>query len=372
MRYDFDHAPDRRNTDSAKWRQYDEDVLPLWVADMDFVSPAPVIQALRERVEHGVFGYPFGVFDDKGLPEFRRLIVDRLAERYDWRVQPEDLVFIPGVVAALYVACNAYAAPDEGILVQTPAYPPILNAPQTTQRVRREALLARRADGSYTVDVDAMTSAITPDTRLFVLCNPYNPVGRVFTRAELERMAQVCLERGLVICSDEIHCDLIYEGFRHTPIAPTKTFNLAGLQCSIAVIQSAELRQKYQQTRLGMVGWTNLIGLLAGEVAYRDGQEWLDQLLVYLEANRDFLFESVQRELPGVRMTKPEGTYLAWLDCRQAGIEGNPYEFFLREARVALGDGALFGPGGEGFVRLNFGCPRAVLVEALARMKRAL
>lgn len=391
MHYDFDTPIDRRATESIKWRLHGDDVLPMWLADMDFVSPAPVVEALRKRVEHGVFGYPEGVMGSMGaqddIPAFRRLIVDRLAERYDWHVQPEDLIFIPGVVVASNLACHAFVAPGGGVLVQTPVYPPILHAAEWTGRNLSAAPLARQPDGSYVIDWDAFESALSPETRLFVLCNPHNPVGRVFSRAELERMAEICLRRNLVICSDEIHCDLVFSGHRHVPIAsihpdiarntvtlmaPTKTFNIPGLQCSIAIIPNPELRQKYQQARQGLVGWVNLIGLLAAGVAYRDGQEWLDQLLAYLEANLDFLYDSVHRELPGITMVRPEGTYLAWLDCRQAGIEGSPHEFFLQKARVALGDGSTFGPGGEGFVRLTFGCPRSILVEGLDRMKRAL
>jgi cystathionine beta-lyase len=383
--------PDRRSTDSIKWHQHGDDVLPMWLADMDFLSPAPVVEALRKRVEHGVFGYPEGIMGSMGvqddIPAFRRLIVDRLAERYDWHVLPEELVFIPGVVVASNLACHAFVAPNGGVLAQTPVYPPILHAAEWTGRKLLTTQLARQADGSYAVDWQQFESAITPETQMFILCNPHNPVGRVFDRAELERMAEICLKRNVVICSDEIHCDLIFSGQRHIPIAslhpdiarnsitliaPTKTFNIAGLQCSIIIIPDPALRHKYQQARQGLVSWVNLIGLLAGEVAYREGQEWLEQLLAYLETNRDFLYDTVQRELPGVTMAKPEGTYLAWLDCREAGIQGSPYEFFLQQARVALGDGSTFGPGGEGFVRLTFGCPRSMLVESLERMKQAL
>lgn len=388
MRYDFDAPPPRRQSDSLKWRAYDEDVLPLWVADMDFVSPEPVIRALQERVAHGVFGYPAGITNEAGdLPDFRRLIIDRLIDRYEWRIQPEDMVFVPGAVVATDLACHALATPDGGVLIQPPIYPPILNAPQSARLNRQEAPLVRDAGGVYRVDWDAFEAAIAPQTRLFVLCNPHNPVGRVFQKDELEHMAEICLRRGVIICSDELHCELIYRGQRHTPIAsldpeiarktitiiaPTKTFNLAGLQCSIVIIPDPELRQKYQEARQGLAGWINLMGLLAGEVAYREGQAWLDQALIYLEANRDHVCDFVQRDLPGVDIPRPEGTYLAWLDCRRLGIEGNPYEFFLQKARVALSDGAMFGRGGEGFVRLNFGCSRATLNEALTRMKQAL
>lgn len=388
MRYNFDLLPDRRATESIKWRKYDPDVIPLWLADVDFVSPPPVIRALRERVDHGVFGYPEGILGDpQELSTLRQLVVDRLAERYHWQVQPVDLVFVPGVVIAFNLACHAVAVPNGGVLVQTPVYPPILNAAQAVNVPGQQAELARDVDGSYHVDWDAFDSAITPATRLFILCNPHNPVGRVFNRDELERVAEICLRHEVVICSDEIHCDLIYDGHRHTPLAslhpeiaqhtitllaPTKTFNLAGLQCSIAIIQDPELRKSYLHARRGLVGWVNLMGLLAAQVAYREGQDWLDQLLAYLEANRDYLWQTVRQELPGITMTRPEGTYLAWLNCRRAGIDGNPYEFFLQQARVAMSDGATFGRGGEGFVRLNFGCARATLAEALERMRKAL
>ncbi|HLF28468.1 MAG TPA: MalY/PatB family protein [Anaerolineae bacterium] len=387
MRYDFDIIPERRDTDSLKWRKYDPDVIPMWVADMDFVSPAPVIQALRERVEHGIFGYPDGLgIESQTRPALQQLVVERMAERYHWHIEPADLVFAPGVVTATHLACHAVAG-SGGVLVQTPTYPPLLHAAQTIGAINQQAQLRREGDGSYQIDWSSLTSAITPETRLFILCNPHNPVGRVFQPAELERLAEICLRHGVVICSDEIHSDLIYTGQRHTPIAslhpdiarqtitliaPTKTFNLAGLQCAIAIIQNPELRQTYLQTRRGLVSWINLMGVLAAETAYREGQDWLEQLLVYLEANRDTLCEYVRRELPGITLAQPEATYLAWLDCRQARIEGNPYEFFLHQARVALADGALFGPGGEGFVRLNFGCPRAILIEALKRMQAAL
>ena len=388
MVYDFDQIPSRRNTANLKWDTYDEDVLPMWVADMDFVSPEPVAEALRQCVEHRIFGYPVGIHGEPNeLTEFRRLLVDRLMERYHWQVQPDDLVFVPGVVTSFNKACHALTAPGAGVLVQPPVYPPILEAAENAKMIRQDAELSRAPDGSYAIDWDVFASAITTDTRVFLLSNPHNPVGRVFRQDELERMAEICLVRGVVICSDEIHSDLIYNGYRHIPIAsidseiaqstitliaPSKTFNLAGLQCSVAIIQNPLLRQKFQDVGKGLVGWVNLMGLAAAQAAYRDGQEWLDQLLPYLEANRDFLFDYVRRELNGIRMAKPEGTYLAWLDCREAGLGGNPSDFFLQNARVALNDGATFGRGGKGFVRLNFGCPRKLLEEGLRRMKEAL
>ncbi|MCL6430190.1 MAG: PatB family C-S lyase [Anaerolineae bacterium] len=381
MPCNLDLVIDRRNSDSEKWRRYGPDVLPLWVADMDFRSPEPVIRALRERVDHGVFGYgcePDGVRD---------LLVERLQRLYGWQVSPEALVFIPGVVIGLNLCCRAFARPGEGVLVQTPVYPPILHAWSNTGLERREMELTRLEDGTYAVDYEAFERAAQQGTRLFILCNPHNPVGRAFRPDELERMAEICLRHGILICSDEIHCDLVFSGARHTPIAslspevarrtitlmaPSKTFNIAGLCCAFAVIPDPGLREAFRRAARGIVGEPNVLAFAAAEAAYREGQPWLDEALRYLEANRDYLLREVPARLPGVRMASPEATFLAWLDCREAAIPGNPYEFFLREARVALNDGATFGRGGEGFVRLNFGCPRALLEEALQRMQRAL
>ena len=387
MPYDFDRLPPRRNTESAKWRLYPDDVLPLFVADMDFVSPEPVVRALRAVADQGVFGYPRGLHGEASeLPEYAQLIVDRMAERYGWHIQPQDVIFVPGIVVGFNIVCHIFRESGGAVLVQPPVYPPFLEAPRNAGLTRNNAELMRQSDGTYAVDWDRLAAAVTPDTRLFILCNPHNPVGRVFRRDELQRLAELCLARGVTICSDEIHGDLIYRGQQHIPIAsldreiaqrtltllaPSKTFNLPGLQASVAIIQNAQLRQRFQAARQGLTPWVNLMGLVALQAAYREGQEWLDQLLAYLEANRDFLCDFVRAELPGITLAKPEGTYLAWLDCREANL-GNPYEFFLNQARVALGDGASFGPGGQGFVRLSFGCPRSMLAEALNRMKRAL
>jgi cystathionine beta-lyase len=384
MLYDFDLIPSRRGTDCEKWDLYDEDVLPLWVADMDFRSPEPVIRALAERVEHGFFGYPN---DYPHVTDLREAIIDWLAQRHSWQVQPEDLVFLPGVVTGFDLACHTLKPARRGVLVQTPVYPPMLCAAKNTRRLPQEMLLTRQEDGSYAVDWAAFESAINEKTGLFLLCNPHNPTGRVFRRDELERMAEICLRRNVLICSDEIHADLVYPGHAHIPLAsldpqiahhtitllaPSKTFNLAGMQCSFAVISNPSLRRRYIASAKGLVPWVNLLGRTAALAAYRHGGGWLDQLLIYLEGNRDFLYDTVTAEMPQISLAKPEGTYLAWLDCRQANLPASPYDFFLEKARVALGDGRIFGNGGEGFVRLNFGCPRSLLEEALQRMKRAL
>jgi cystathionine beta-lyase len=381
MTHDFDRVIDRRATASNKWRKYGPDVLPLWVADMDFASPEPVVRALRERAEHGVYGY---LYED---PELFEVFTDRLLKRYGWRVAPEAVSLIPGVIPGFNVALRALTTPGDGLLVQTPSYPPILRSHANAGLTREEAELTRGADGRYTIDLDRFERAITARTRAFLLCSPHNPVGRVWTRPELEGMARVCLRRGLAIVADEIHCDLVFDGHRHTPLAsidpeiaertltfmaPSKTFNLAGLKCALAIIPNAALRERFTAARADLLHGMNVFGYAAALAAYRDGQEWLDALLRYLEANRDVLVDHVRRHLPGIETAAPEATYLAWLDCRRAELPPDPFTFFLERARVALNDGATFGRGGRGFVRLNFGCPRATLVEGLERMRAAL
>jgi len=288
MSYDFDTLPDRRGTGCEKWEHYDADVLPLWVADMDFASPEPVIQALRQRVEHGFFGYPA---DHEGMDELREAIVQRLAERYNWQVQPEELFFLPGVVTGFDLACHTLSAPRDGVLVQSPVYPPMWKAAGMTGKSPQSMQLTYGLDGSYSVDWEAFEAAFTDQTGLFILCNPHNPVGRAFRRDELEHMAQACLRHNVLICSDEIHCDLVYSGQRHIPMAsldpeiarhtitlmaPSKTFNLAGLQLSFAIIQDAELRQRYRHSGKGLVPWVNLLARVAALAAYQEGGRWLE------------------------------------------------------------------------------------------------
>jgi cystathionine beta-lyase len=290
-------------------------------------------------------------------------------------------------VTGFNLATHAVTSPGDGVLAQTPVYYPILYAPGNAGCTLDEMQLVQTTDGHYEIDLEAFEATITERTRILVLCNPHNPVGRVFRQEELERMAESCLKHGIVLCSDEIHCDLVFDGHRHIPIAtldaevakhtitliaPSKTYNVAGLHASIAIIPDKDLRERFEAARAGLVPRLGIMGFTVMLAAYRDGQPWLQQALIYLQANRDFLFEYVNTHLPGVTMARPEGTYLAWLDCRRAGIPGNAHEFFLQEARVALNDGATFGRGGEGFVRLNFGCPRSTLVEALERMRRSL
>jgi cystathionine beta-lyase len=380
MQYDFGRIIDRRSSDSVKWNYYG-DAIPLWVADMDFQAPEPVIRALGERVAHGIFGYGMEP------PELRPLIVDHLHRLHGWEVPPEAVIFLPGIVSGFNQAAQAVTLPGDGLLVQTPVYFPFLYVPRNAQLVMNQMELTQRDDGQFEVDFDRFEATITGRTRMFLLCNPHNPVGRVFTRAELERMADICLRHDMVICSDEIHCDLVFDGHEHisiaslspeierrtiTLIAPSKTYNIAGIHASVGIITDPDLRQKFEAARAGLVPHLGVLGYTAMLAAYRDGEPWLEQAMAYMQANRDFLLEYVNERLPGLTMAKPEGTYLAWIDCRGADLPGNPHKFFLEEAGVAMNDGASFGQGGEGFVRLNFACPRATLVQALEQMRDAL
>ena len=379
--YDFEHFPNRRSTESVKWGVYEEDVLPMWVADMDFVSPPAVIEALQKRVAHGVFGYPMVT------REMQEIVVKRMAERYNWLIEESDLIFVPGVVPGFNLVCQAFAGAGDSIVMQTPVYPPFLNAPVYAEAERIEAELVREASGRYTIDFDAFERAIQPNTKVFMLCNPHNPVGRVFEKAELEKLTEICLRHEVIICSDEIHSDLVFSGHRHIPIAsmnkeisnhtvtliaPSKTFNIAGLECSVIICQNKEFRQKLEIARRGLLGHVNLLGLVAGTSAYGEGDPWLSELMVTLEGNRDFLVKFIRERMPEITLYAPEGTYLAWLDCRALTVPVGAYEFFLKQAKVALNPGKEFGIPGEGFLRFNFGCSRAMVQEALERMERAL
>lgn len=376
--FDFDEAIDRSGTASEKWEKYrGQDIIPMWVADMDFRSPPEVVAALRERCEHGVFGYTCA------SPELVDAVVAMLGRDHRWRVEPEWIVWLPGLVTGLNVTCRAVGEEGDDVLTLVPVYPPFLSAPRFSRRGLVRVRLHEDAN-RWRVDFERLAAAVTPQTRLFMLCNPHNPVGRVFDRGELERLAELCLARGLVICADEIHCGLVLDSGRpHVPIAalapevaqstitlmaPSKTFNLAGLGCSFAVIPSESLRRRFLQVKAGIVPMINPFGYLAAQTAYTRCEPWRRELIAYLRRNRDLLAEALPRMPGGLSMAPVEGTYLAWIDVRPAGLEA-PVEFF-EAAGVGLQDGRDF--DGPGFVRLNFGCLNALLRQALERMGAAL
>ncbi|MBI3523156.1 MAG: putative C-S lyase [Betaproteobacteria bacterium] len=386
---DFDTIIDRRGADSIKWNKYaGRDVIPLWVADMDFAAPPAVLEALQKRVDHGVFGY------GEPWPSLVEAVQTHLAEEYSWQIEADWLVWLPGLVTGLNIACRAVGKPNDAVFTFTPVYPPFFSAPQFSQRRAVVAPLTL-VDGRWQWDEAAVEAALAvePDTRLFLLCHPHNPVGRVWREEELRRMAAFAERHDLVVCSDEIHCGLVLDPqLRHRPfaalspesarrsitlMAPSKTFNIPGLGCAFAVIPDAALRRNFEAAMQGIVPHVNVLGLAATEAAYRHGGAWRTALLDTLRSNRDLL-EARVAALPGLTMNHVEATYLAWIDarelCRMRGIE-NPQRFF-EQAGVGLSDGANFTPRGQrdtsGFIRLNFGCPRPLLESALERMRAAL
>jgi len=376
-RFDFDTPVDRTGTASVKWDRYGgRDILPLWVADMDFAAPPAVAEALARRVEHGVFGYTHA---GDSLVE---AILAHTRERYGWEVERRWLVYLPGAVPALNAACRLIAD-EERVVTTTPIYPPFLSAPGHMERPAARVPVAADEDGYQRLDLDALDDAFAGDGRLFFLCNPYNPGGRVFTRAELEALGERVLRHDTLVVSDELHADLVLEpGRGHVPLAsiapalaartitllaPSKAFNLAGLGFAFAVIPDPALRKRFRAAIDGILPYVNLLGYTAAEAAYRHGGEWHAELLAYLRANRDRVSE-VLAGWPGVRAVPPEGTYLYWMDMRGTGLE-DPARHLERHG-VGLSNGADF--GAPGFVRLNFACPRRTLDAALARMADAL
>jgi len=376
MDYNFDQVIDRRGTASLKWDRYKgRDVLPMWVADMDFMSPTEVIEAISIRARHGIFGYPV---PPDGLVE---AVQAHMEQTYGWSIQPDWIVWIPGVVTGLNIACRAIGEPGDQVAVFTPIYPPFLAAPRHWARQLLRIPLAR-GPGRYCLDIDRFKAAISPRTKLLLFCNPHNPVGRSFDREELKAIAQVCVQAGIVICSDEIHCDLILDQVRHVPMAmldrevqaqtitlmaPSKTFNIPGLGCAMAIIPNGRLRRQFADARAGIVPHVNILGYQAALAAYRYGEPWRRQLLAYLRDNRDLLTGRIN-QIKGLAMDHVEATYLAWIDTRPLGLP-DPASFF-EQAGVGLSDGADF--DGPGFVRLNFGCPRSILTEAIDRMALAI
>ncbi|BBO91051.1 MalY/PatB family protein [Desulfosarcina ovata] len=401
MATDFDQEIDRQGTQSAKWgviqdpdnpsrwiatdNYFGENrLLPLWVADMDFPAPQPVIDALVRRAGHGIYGYTLRT------DSYDQAVVEWMARRHSWAIEPDWILSTPGVVPAVNWLVRTFAGPEKKVLVQQPVYYPFFSAIETNgSEIVSSPLILN--DRRYSMDfADFEKKAADPSVSLFILCSPHNPVGRVWTREELTRIGEICLKHQVLVVADEIHGDLIYKGATFTPFAaiseamaanavvctaPSKTFNLAGLHTSNIIIPNPALRRRFQQTlnSCGMGKWANPFGVVACETAYREGEPWLDDVLAYIEANLDFLEAYVDAHIPGIRVIRPEGTYLVWLDCRQLGLD--PLELkrlMLEKARIFPDEGFIFGPEGEGFERINIACPRSVLKEALERIRRAV
>lgn len=379
MTFDFDQVFDRHATGSTKWSRYPADVLPMWVADMDFAAPPVIIQALQKRLEHPLLGY--------SVPQdnLRDAIVADLWNKFAWRVKPSELVFLPGVESGFNMALKALVQPQQNVVVQTPNYPPLRHAPGNWGLNKVELEFVAQADGSYATPLDALRESLDGGGAL-LLSNPHNPLGKVFPREELQAVADICLAQDAWIISDEIHAELCFDGRVHIPTASlspqiakrtitlmsaSKAYNIAGLKTSFMIIQDPVLLARVNHARCGMVDSVNPLGLEATRVAYSEAGPWLTAMLAYVQGNRDYLVDAVRKRLPGVSINVPQGTYLAWLDCSALGL-ADPQQFFLEQAKVGLSAGLDFGDQSKQFVRLNFGCPRALLEEGIQRMERSL
>ncbi len=373
----FDIEIDRTNTDSLKWEKYaGSDILPLWVADMDFKASDAIIKALHEKVEFGIFGYT-------NVPEeLKSTLQQRLLHFYNWETKKDWQVWMPGMVPGLNIACRAYAEEGDDVITGIPVYPPFLLAPGNfNQNILKVPLIEKNNVWKY--DLEAMRSMVTPRTKIFELCNPHNPVGRVFSKQELQDLADFCMEEDLVICSDEIHCELVLDkNKKHIPtatlspeiesrtvtmMAPSKTFNIPGFGCSLAIISNPKLRNQFKKALAGIVPDAAALGYYAALAAYKDSEVWRQELLEYLRNNRDYLLREFEN-IPGIKMFPVESTYLGWLDVSELNLE-NPDKFF-EDAGVGLSDGRPFGM--TGYMRINFGCPKSTLVEAVRRIRKAL
>ena len=368
---------------SEKWHAYPPDVLPAWVAEMDFPIAEPIRRVLADALERWDVGYPIA----PGRTGIREAFADRMEERFGWRIDPRQVEVVSEVVQGLYLALGAFAKPGEGAVVQTAIYPPFLTGLEETGRRLVENQLVVGSDG-WEIDFESLEQGADAGTRLFLLCNPHNPSGRVFNRGELERIAEFVLERDLVVVADEIHADLVYDGATHIPFASlspeveahtvtlnsaSKSFNIAGLRCAVAHFGSRELRNRFdahasRHTRGGL----GMLGLYATTAAWREGQPWLDEVVDHLQANRDYLMGELATRFPEIKCQRPQGTYLAWLDCRDLGWQESPATRFLERGKVALSEGRNFGENFGDWARLNFATSRELLAEILDRMETAV
>ena len=377
MKHNFDQIIPRKDTYSTKWLKFsDEDVLPMWIADMDFACPSVITNAMTQRIDQGIFGYTDTPSD---LTEF---FVSKVYENTEWKIQDDWVVWIPGGVVGLNVSCKTVLAPGEMAMVPSPIYAPFTEAPENMERGFVKNYLVD-SKGRLEFDLEAIETILTEDTKMFFLCNPHNPGGTVFSKQEIEKISSICEERKIIVCSDEIHSDLILEeGLRHVPFAslnkyneehsitimgPCKTYNLAGFPIAAAIIPNEELREDFVRNTKGIVAHIDSIAFVAAEAAYSKGDIWHCELLDYLKFNRKILSERINK-IEGISLKGPEAGFLAWIDCRNSEIS-NPAEFFINEAKVGVHDGAWF--GNKDYVRLNFGCPSSLLEDAISRIEKA-
>ena len=385
MKYQFDKIIDRHGTGSEKWDMCDrifggENLLPLWVADMDFQAPPEVIKALTGRAAHGIFGYT--AYTDSAYDSLIRWF----SSRHNWNIEREWIVYSPGVVPALSLLIQSLTDPGDGVIIQRPVYHPFMHVVEGNGRQLLNSPLIQNGDGKFIMDFnDLREKTSDPSAKIMLLCSPHNPPGRVWSREELETLVSICKERDIIIISDEIHCDLTYKGITHIPLplidpeyseriitctAPSKTFNLAGLQLSNIIIPDKTLRKKFRKAlmRNGIID-PNSFATDAMEAAYNHGAEWLDELMDYVKGNLEYMKYTFRNFLPQIKVIEPQGTYLVWTDFRDFGLDYQELlRIFVEEAKVAPGQGNIYGTEGEGFMRFNLACPRAILEEGLERI----
>lgn len=385
--YNFDDLIDRRNTNCMKWDRLEElfggtGLLPLWVADMDFSAPPAVLKAIKERTNHPIFGYNYS------SDEYYQAVISWMKRRHNWNIDREWILFTPGVVPALSYSVKAYTEPDDNIIIQSPVYRPFYTTIENNGRnIITNPLIYR--DGRYFMDYEDLEAKIDSKTKLLILCSPHNPVGRVWTKEELTKLGEICLKNDIIIISDEIHFDIVYKGYDHTVLAnvspeirerciictaPSKTFNIAGLQISNIIIPNNELRKKYSlELEKDHIIRPNVFGEEALVAAYNESEDWLDSLLEYLEKNRDFFISFVDKNIPQLKVVKPEGTYLLWVDFSDLGMNSEELrDFLVNKCKLAVNPGEMFGKESGLFQRFNIGCPRSILEEALIRIEKAV
>ncbi|MEH7237135.1 MalY/PatB family protein [Bacillus sp. JJ1562] len=387
MKYNFDESVNRLQTNSVKWDEVenlfgDKKILPMWVADMDFKSPQPVIDALQKRVEHGIFGYT------TRPNSYYEATVGWMKRRHKWTIEKDWICFTPGVVPALGIIVQNFTRPGDKILIQQPVYYPFMSVIEKNAREIVSNPL-RLENGRYYMDLNDLEKKIDSSVKMIIISNPHNPVGRVWTKDELTKLGEICLKHNILVVSDEIHSDLVYKGNVHIPFAsiseefagnsitctaPSKTFNLAGLQTSNMIIPNKELRESFNKAiEDRFIGITNTFGVTALIAAYENGDEWLDQLLDYLIENLQFLKDYIKSNIPEVKVIEPDATYLVWLDCRELELDAKELEHVIqKQGKVAFDEGYIFGKEGEGFTRINIACPKALLEEGLKRFSQAL
>lgn len=386
-KYNFDQEIDRSNTNSIKLEALEsvfgsKDIIPLWIADMDFLTPPSITQAMKQRVEHGIFGY---VQPDE---HYFNAIINWLKNRHHWTVEQETISFIPGVVKGFAFAIDAFTNQNDKIIIQPPVYPPFKG---TTEDLKREIVNNPLIfeNGQYRMDFDNLREVAKTGAKMLILCNPQNPSGRIWTREELIELAEICYDNNIIVISDEIHADLELPGNKHIPfatvsekaaqntitlMAPSKTFNIAGIVSSFAVVDNKEIREKYfDYLEARQLNHGTIFAYLAAQYAYETGEEWLNQVMEYVQGNINFVDSYLQKHIPQLKVVRPDASFLIWLDCRELNLPQTELEnFFIHKAKLGLNSGTMFGEEGEGFMRLNVGCPRITLEKALDNLKKAV